>query len=150
MHKIIVHLLIAVECLIGENVLYITKTMPNCVWKEYAEQADESVLKLKIGAIGNVNEQKDSINDAYDNISYEIDDFDDLSRKKVREMKECLENRYDSIDEKDIGDKMYETTVVLEYECDGEDMEEEMDIVAVKINGRWYAVSPYGSFINIF
>ena len=139
-----------VECLIGENSLYITKTMPNCVWKEYAEQADESVLKLKIGAIGEVMDRSESMKNSYDKISYEIDDFDDLSRKEVREMKECLENRYDSIDEKDIGDKMYETTVSVEFECDGEDVEEEMDVVAVKINGRWYVVSPYGSFINVF
>ena len=78
-----------------------------------------------------------------------MDDFDDLSKREVKEMKDMIADNYASIDEKDIGNKMYETTVTLEYECDGEDYEEEGEIVAVKINGDWYAVNPYGYFLSI-
>lgn len=137
----------SIECYLGDNVLYVTNTIPNCVWKEYADYMDEGVLKLKIGAIGEAIENKANRNE-FENVTYELDDFDELRHSEVRDMKDMITDHYESIDENDIGDKMYETTVTLEYEYDGEEIEEEADIVAVKINGRWYAVNPYGGFLS--
>ena len=137
----------SIECYLGDNVLYVTNTIPNCVWKEYADYMDEGVLKLKIGAIGEAIENKADRNE-FENVTYELDDFDELRHSEVRDMKDMITDHYESIDENDIGDKMYETTVTLEYEYDGEEIEEEADIVAVKINGRWYAVNPYGGFLS--
>lgn len=139
----------SIKCYLGDNVLYVTNTMPDCVWKEYADYMNESVLMVKIAAIEAAMENKEYRNDNFEDMTYEFDDFDELRRSEVREMKEMITDRYDSIDEKDIGDTMYETTVTLEYECDGEDCEEESEIVAVKVNGRWYAVNPYGGFVSI-
>ena len=96
-------------------------------------------------------EAKDEIHknrNEFENVTYELDDFDELRHSEVRDIKDMLTDQYESIDENDISDKMYETTVTLEYEYDGEEIEEESDIVAVKINGRWYAVSPYGTFLS--
>ncbi len=137
----------SIECYLGDNVLYVTNTIPNCVWKQYADYVDESVLKLKIDAIGEAIENKANRNEL-ENVTYELDDFDELRHSEVRDMKDMLTDNYESIDENDISDKMYETTVTLEYEYDGEEIEEESDIVAVKINGRWYAVNPYGGFVS--
>ena len=139
----------SIECYIGKRTLYVMNTMPDCVWKEYADDMNQSTLMLKIASIGEAKEYKEEMKNAYDKISYEMDDFDDLSKREVKEMKDMIADNYDSIDEKDIGNKMYETTVTLEYECDGEDYEEEGEIVAVKINGDWYAVNPYGYFLSI-
>lgn len=139
----------SIECYIGKRTLYTMNTMPNCVWKEYADDMGKTALELKIASIGEAAENKEEMKNAYDKISYEMDDFDDLSKRKVKEMKDMIADNYASIDEKDIGNKMYETTVTLEYECDGEDYEEEGEILAVKINGDWYAVNPYGYFLSI-
>ena len=120
------------------------------IFQDFQLLTDRSIfdnLQFVLKATGWKN--KEEMKNEYDKISYEMDDFDDLSKREVKEMKDMIADNYASIDEKDIGNKMYETTITLEYECDGEDYEEEGEIVAVKINGDWYAVNPYGYFLSI-
>ena len=79
-------------------------------------------------------------------VTYKITDADRLDEDDLKDLKKTMKDDYD-ISKKSVTDA-YE--IELEVTIKGEDDEDdtEMEVIVVKIDGKWYMTDEHGSFIS--
>lgn len=122
---------------------------PEAYW-EYME--DEYDLDLDDYIEDMEDEMEDYLEEMEDEfgkkakVTYKITDADRLDEDDLKDLKDTMKDDYD-ISKKSVTDA-YE--LELEVTIKGEDDEDdaEMDVIVVKIDGKWYMTDEHGSFIS--
>ena len=125
---------------------------PKAYWDYLEDEEDVDLKDLKEDFEDNYEDLKDELEDKYGKnakIKMKVTDHKKLKSKKLSAIAESIEETYD-IDENKVK-AAYELEVEMTVKGKEDEDNEEMELVAVKISGKWYPVMviEYGDEISV-
>ena len=135
------------EAVMNGNAGKVTSLAPGAYWKYVKDEEDVTKSDVKKEFKDQWEDLKEEMEDQYGKnvkIKIKVTDKKKMSKKDLEEIAEKIEDNYE-IDEKKV-------KAGWEMECEmtikgrEDDDEVENTLYVVKISGKWYVVSPYGSF----
>lgn len=135
------------QAVLNGNAGKIASLAPSQYWKYWKEEEDITKADVKKEFKELYEDGKEEMEEIYGkNVKYtvKVTEKDKMSKKDLKEIADQLEDNYE-IDDKKVK-AGYELECEMTIKGKEDDEEIETTLYAVKISGKWYLVSSYGTF----
>lgn len=130
------------------DVSKLSSLAPSSYWENIEEEHDmkvKDILDEKEEVFESLKEEMEDYYGEKIKVSYKVIEEEKMEKDDLKEVKEHLKDYYD-IPKKSVTDA-YELEIELSIKGSEDEDEEEIDAVVVKIDGDWYLLSEYYSFV---
>ncbi len=117
---------------------------PKAYWEYLEDEEDETLDDMIEDYEDNWDDTIDVLEDQFGDkikVTYEIEDKDDLSKKKIEKINEALEDSYDF--KENSVKKGYKLDVEMKIKGSEDDDKTDSELTVVKIGGSWYLIRFY-------
>ncbi len=137
-----------IDVMLKGNVEKVKDLAPEAYWDYLEDTYDVDIDDLVEELEETSEDMLEAFEDEYGErikISYKVTDADRFDEDDLKDVKDALKDKYD-IAKKSVTDA-YELEIELKIKGSDDEDEDEMELYAVKVDGKWYVMSEYYSFL---